>query len=229
MGKACNVKKVLVVMSFVLGCLFVTKPNIVQAASMKKYSIFKGCYKMLTVHTEDDVKWSVSGNKCVRIIKSQSDNKILIIAKKTGKAKVTAKYGNKKSTWSITVKNDKTSHLSLKKATVKKDKVIVETVANLYSGKKQFEFVYGRGYQLYKYTKGKWKKIQFVDDFAVDSSARVVSVKKNSREKVNIKYVLSVSHFKNWNMESGVYKLVADTNLSTGKESVVFEIGKSKK
>lgn len=226
MGKVCNVKKVLAVMALILGCLFVLKPNVAQASSVKKYSIYKGCYKVLTVNTSDDVKWSVSGNKCVKIIKSKGDNKVLIIAKKAGKAKVTAKYGSKKSTWSITVKNDKTSHLSLKKATVKKDKVIIETVANLYSGKKNFDFEYGRGYQLYKYADGKWKEIQFVDDLAFDSSARVVSLKKNSKEKVNIKYILPVSHFKNWNMESGVYKLVAVTNLSTGKEYVLFEISK---
>lgn len=226
MGKACNVKKVLALMTLILGCLFVLKPNVAQASSVKKYSIYKGCYKVLTVHTEDDVKWSVSGNKCVKIIKSKGDNKVLIIAKKAGKAKVTAQYGSQKSTWSITVKNDKASHLSLKKATVKKDKVVVETVANLYSGKKNFDFEYGRGYQLYKYADGKWKEIQFVDDLAFDSSARVVSLKKNSKEKVNIKYILPVSHFKNWNMESGVYKLVAVTNLSTGKEYVLFEISK---
>lgn len=50
------------------------------------------------------------------------------------------------------------------------------------------------------------------------------SVKKNSKAKVNMIYTFDISNFENWNMERGLYKLVANTNLSTGKEYVLFEI-----
>lgn len=224
MGKRCNVKLVLAVMSLVLACLFVFKLDVAYASNEKKCSIFEGCYKTLTVHTEEDVKWNVSDNNCIKTIESKNSKKVLLIAKKAGQAKITANYGSKKSTWLITVKKDKTSHLSLKKTTVKQGKIVIKTVANLFSGKKNFDFEYGKDYKLYQYTEGKWRKIKFSDNYAFDSSIIETSVKKNSKAKVNMIYTLDISNFENWNMERGLYKLVANTNLSTGKEYVLFEI-----
>lgn len=224
MKKTCSAKIVLVVMSLLLGCLCVFHSDAAQASSAKKCSIFEGCYKILTVGTKQNVKWKVSGNNCVKIIGSKSNKKVLLIAKKAGKAKITAKFGSKKNTWVITVKKDNTSHLSLKKATVKQEKVVVKTVANLSSGKKKFDFQYGKGYKLYQYKNDKWKKVKFAENYAFDSNIIEIHMKKNLKEKVNIKYTLDISDFESWKMESGLYKLIANTNLSTGKEYVLFEI-----
>ena len=62
------------------------------------------------------------------------------------------------------------------------------------------------------------------DDYAFDANAKGFVLKKKSKAKIKINYTLDVANFKNWNMESGLYKLVADTNLPTEKEYVLFEI-----
>ena len=224
MKKRCSVKVVLSVMALLVVCLLAFKSEVAYANSENKCSIYEGDYKILTVQTEDDVEWNVSGNHCVRVMETNNKKKVLLIARKAGKAKITANYGSKEKTWNISVKKDRKSHLSLKKATVKQEKVVVKTVANIFAGKKKFEFEYGKDYTLYQYTDGKWEELKFSPNYAFVSNVSVTLVKKNSKAKVNIIYTLDVSNFENWNMESGVYKLVANTNLPTGKEYVLFEI-----
>lgn len=212
-------------MSLLLGCLSVFHSNVVCASDAKKCSIFEGNCKMLTFGAKRGVKWKVSGSSCVKIVKSNNNRKVMLIAQKSGKAKVTAKYGSKKAVWNITSKKDRSSHLALKKATVNQKKVIVETVANLYSGKKNYNFSYGQGFQLYQFSGTKWKMIPWKDNYAFNAIAKeVILKKKNFKAKIKINYTLDMANFKNWNMESGLYKLVADTNLPTEKEYVLFEI-----
>lgn len=224
MEKKYRVKVAPVFMSLLLGCLSVFHSNVACAGGAKKCSIFQGDCKVLSVPTKKGVKWKVSRGSCVRIVEAKSNHKVMLVAWKSGKAKVTAKYGSKKAAWNITTKKDKASHLALKKVTVGSKKVVVETIANLYSGKKNVYFNYGQSYQLYQYLGTKWKKISFKDDYAFDANAKGFVLKKKSKAKININYTLDVANFKNWNMESGLYKLVADTNLPTEKEYVLFEI-----
>lgn len=224
MGKKYCVKVVPVAMSLLLVCLSVFHSNVACASGTKRCSIFEGNYKVLSVHVKKGVKWKVSGSSCVKMVESKSNPKVMLVARKFGKAKVVAKSGSKKATWNITVKKNKVSHLALKKLTVNQGKVIVETIANLYSGKKNFYFKYGQSYRLYQYSGTKWKKILFKDHYAFDAIAKGVILKKKSKANIPINYTLDVSNFKNWNMESGLYKLVANTNLLMDKEYVLFEI-----
>lgn len=224
MGKKYRLKIAPVAMSLLLGCLSVFHSNVACASGAKKCSIYEGDCKALSVRALKGVKWKVNGSSCVKIVESKSNHKVMLVARKAGKAKVTAKYGNKKVAWNVTAKKDKASHLALKKVTVNQGKVVVETTANLYSGKKHQHFKYGQSYQLYQYSGYKWKKISFKDHYTFDASAKGVILKKKTKAKVPINYTLDVANFKNWNMESGLYKLVADTDLRTEKEYVLFEI-----
>lgn len=225
MDKKYCVKALPVVMSLLLGILSVFHSNLACARGAKKCSIFKGNCKVLSVRAKKGVKWKVSGSSCLKMVESKSENKVMLVARKSGKAKVTAKYGSKKATWNITAKKDKASHLALKKVTVGPGKVVVETTAHLYSSKKKNVFFkWGQRYQLYQYSGTKWKKILFKDHYAFDANAKGIILKKKAKVKIPINYTLDVKNFKNWNMESGLYKLVANTDLPTDKEYVLFEI-----
>lgn len=75
----------------------------VQAASKTKttkVTLKAGQSKTLRVKTAGKVKWS-SSNKAIVTV----DKKGKIVARRAGKAKVTAKYGKKKAVFVVTVKN----------------------------------------------------------------------------------------------------------------------------
>lgn len=224
MRKKNSVTIVLFIFSLLLSGLTLVKSDTTYASNVKKCFINVGCYKIFTVNTEDDIKWNVSGNHCVKIWGSRNNKKVMVIARKVGKAKITAKYGDRKKSWIVTVKKNSTSHLSLKKTTVTQGKAVIQTVAHIVSGDKKLKFEYGKGYKLYRYTEKKWKRVKFSDHYAFNANVAGVYLKKNAKAKVNLKYTLKISNFKNWNMESGLYKLVADTTLPTGKEYVLFEL-----
>lgn len=75
----------------------------VQAASKTKptkVTLKAGQSKTLRVKTASKVKWS-SSNKAIVTVNKKGK----IIARRAGKAKVTAKYGKKKAVFVVTVKN----------------------------------------------------------------------------------------------------------------------------
>ena len=75
----------------------------VQAASKTKttkVTLKAGQTKTLSVKTASKVKWS-SSNKAIVTVNKKGK----IVARRAGKAKITAKYGKKKAVFVVTVKN----------------------------------------------------------------------------------------------------------------------------
>lgn len=94
-------KMVTMIMVVFAAMLLMVAP--VQAASKTKttkVTLKAGQSKTLRVKTAGKVKWS-SSNKAIVTV----DKKGKIVARRAGKAKVTAKYGKKKAVFVVTVKN----------------------------------------------------------------------------------------------------------------------------
>lgn len=85
----------------------------VQAASKTKttkVTLKAGQSKTLRVKTASKVKWS-SSNKAIVTVNKKGK----IVARRAGKAKITAKYGKKKAVFVVTVKNTPCITLSIRK------------------------------------------------------------------------------------------------------------------
>ena len=85
----------------------------VQAASKTKttkVTLKTGQSKTLRVKTAGKVKWS-SNNKAIVTV----NNKGKVVARRAGKAKITAKYGKKKAVFVVTVKNTPCTTSSIRK------------------------------------------------------------------------------------------------------------------
>lgn len=98
-----KMKKAMVTMMMVVFAAMLLMVAPVQAASKTKttkVTLKAGQSKTLRVKTASKVKWS-SSNKAIVIVNKKGK----IIARRAGKAKVTAKYGKKKAVFVVTVKN----------------------------------------------------------------------------------------------------------------------------
>lgn len=98
-----KMKKAMVTMMMVVFAAMLLMVAPVQAASKTKttkVTLKAGQSKTLRVKTASKVKWS-SSNKAIVTVNKKGK----IIARRAGKAKVTAKYGKKKAVFVVTVKN----------------------------------------------------------------------------------------------------------------------------
>lgn len=98
-----KMKKAMVTMMMVVFAAMLLMVAPVQAASKTKttkVTMKAGQSKTLRVKTASKVKWS-SSNKAIVTVNKKGK----IIARRAGKAKVTAKYGKKKAVFVVTVKN----------------------------------------------------------------------------------------------------------------------------
>ena len=93
----------------------------VQAASKTKttkVTLKAGQSKTLRVKTASKVKWS-SSNKAIVTVNKKGK----IVARRAGKAKITAKYGKKKAVFVVTVKNTPCITSSIRKENETMDRV----------------------------------------------------------------------------------------------------------
>ena len=98
-----KMKKAMVTMMMVVFAAMLLMVAPVQAASKTKttkVTLKAGQSKTLRVKTASKVKWS-SSNKAIVTVNKKGK----IIARRAGKAKVTAKYGKKQAVFVVTVKN----------------------------------------------------------------------------------------------------------------------------
>lgn len=98
-----KMKKAMVTMMMVVFAAMLLMVAPVQAASKTKttkVTLKAGQSKTLRVKTASKVKWS-SSNKAIVTVNKKGK----IIARRAGKATVTAKYGKKKAVFVVTVKN----------------------------------------------------------------------------------------------------------------------------
>lgn len=187
-------------------------------------TMYKGNYKTLKVDTSKTVNWKVYSDKYLNYKVSDNSNSLVIIGKKVGKTKISAKYGKNKIVWNITIREDSSNHIELKKFE-KKDKSVVLNVQAIINAKNSdVDFEYGSLYALYVYNGKQFKKVYLSDNFSFDSDCNVMTVKKNKTKKKNIKYALKEKYFEKFTFDRGLYKVVFDTNLKTSKEYIVFEI-----
>lgn len=96
-----NLKKIIMLACMMVMMLAAAMP--VQAASKTKttkVTLKAGQSKTLRVKTASKVKWS-SSNKAIVTVNKKGK----IVARRAGKAKITAKYGKKKAVFVVTVKN----------------------------------------------------------------------------------------------------------------------------
>ena len=97
-----TMKKAMVTMMMVFAAMLLMVAP-VQAASKTmttKVTLKAGQSKTLRVKTASKVKWS-SSNKAIVTVNKKGK----IVARRAGKAKITAKYGKKKAVFVVTVKN----------------------------------------------------------------------------------------------------------------------------
>lgn len=98
-----KMKKAMVTMMMVVFAAMLLMVAPVQAASKTKttkVTLKAGQSKTLRVKTASKVKWS-SSNKAIVTVNKKGK----IVARRAGKAKITAKYGKKKTVCVVTVKN----------------------------------------------------------------------------------------------------------------------------
>lgn len=98
-----KMKKAMVTMMMVVFAAMLLMVAPVQAASKTKttkVTLKAGQSKTLRVKTAGKVKWSSSNKAIVSVNKKGK-----IVARRAGKAKITAKYGKKKAVFVVTVKN----------------------------------------------------------------------------------------------------------------------------
>lgn len=98
-----KMKKAMVTMMMVVFAAMLLMVAPVQAASKTKttkVTMKAGQSKTLRVKTASKVKWS-SSNKAIVTVNKKGK----IIARRAGKAKITAKYGKKKAVFVVTVKS----------------------------------------------------------------------------------------------------------------------------
>lgn len=98
-----KMKKAMVTMMMVVFAAMLLMVAPVQAASKTKttkVTMKAGQSKTLRVKTAGKVKWSSSNKAIVSVNKKGK-----IVARRAGKAKITAKYGKKKAVCVVTVKN----------------------------------------------------------------------------------------------------------------------------
>ena len=98
-----TMKKAMVTMMMVVFAAMLLMVAPVQAASKTKttkVTLKAGQSKTLRVKTAGKVKWS-SSNKAIVTVNKKGK----IVARRAGKAKITAKYGKKKAVFVVTVKN----------------------------------------------------------------------------------------------------------------------------
>ena len=98
-----KMKKAMVTMMMVVFAAMLLMVAPVQAASKTKttkVTMKAGQSKTLRVKTASKVKWS-SSNKAIVTVNKKGK----IVARRAGKAKITAKYGKKKAVFVVTVKN----------------------------------------------------------------------------------------------------------------------------
>lgn len=96
-----NLKKIIMLACMMVMMLAAAMP--VQAASKAKttkVTLKAGQSKTLRVKTASKVKWS-SSNKAIVTVNKKGK----IVARRAGKAKITAKYGKKKAVFVVTVKD----------------------------------------------------------------------------------------------------------------------------
>lgn len=100
---AKTMRKAMVTMMMVVFAAMLLMVAPVQAASKTKttkVTLKAGQSKTLRVKTAGKVKWSSSNKAIVSVNKKGK-----IVARRAGKAKITAKYGKKKAVFVVTVKN----------------------------------------------------------------------------------------------------------------------------
>ena len=98
-----KMKKAMVTMMMVVFAAMLLMVAPVQAASKTKttkVTLKAGQSKTLRVKTASKVKWS-SSNKAIVTVNKKGK----IVARRAGKAKITAKYGKKKAVFVVTVKD----------------------------------------------------------------------------------------------------------------------------
>lgn len=98
-----KMKKAMVTMMMVVFAAMLLMVAPVQAASKTKttkVTLKAGQSKTLRVKTASKVKWS-SSNKAIVTVNKKGK----IVARRAGKAKITAKYGKKKTVFVVTVKS----------------------------------------------------------------------------------------------------------------------------
>ena len=110
---AKTMRKAMVTMMMVVFAAMLLMVAPVQAASKTKttkVTLKAGQSKTLRVKTAGKVKWSSSNKAIVSVNKKGK-----IVARRAGKAKITAKYGKKKAVFVVTVKNTSCVASSIRK------------------------------------------------------------------------------------------------------------------
>lgn len=97
-----TMKKAMVTMMMVFAAMLLMVAPVQAASKTKttKVTLKAGQSKTLRVKTASKVKWS-SSNKAIVTVNKKGK----IVARRAGKAKITAKYGKKKAVFVVTVKN----------------------------------------------------------------------------------------------------------------------------
>lgn len=92
-------KKAMVTMMVIFAAMLLMVAPVQAASKSTKVTLKQGQSKTLRVKTTGKVKWS-SNNKAIVTVNSKGK----IVARRAGKAKITAKYGKKKAVFVVTVK-----------------------------------------------------------------------------------------------------------------------------
>lgn len=97
-----TIKKTVTMMMVVFAAMLLMVAPVQAASKTKttKVTLKAGQSKTLRVKTASKVKWS-SSNKAIVTVNKKGK----IVARRAGKAKITAKYGKKKAVFVVTVKN----------------------------------------------------------------------------------------------------------------------------
>lgn len=97
-----KLRKTMVTMMMVFAAMLLMVAPVQAASKTKttKVTLKAGQSKTLRVKTAGKVKWSSSNKAIVSVNKKGK-----IVARRAGKAKITAKYGKKKAVFVVTVKN----------------------------------------------------------------------------------------------------------------------------
>ena len=97
-----KMRKTMVTMMMVFAAMLLRVAPVQAASKTKttKVTLKAGQSKTLRVKTAGKVKWSSSNKAIVSVNKKGK-----IVARRAGKAKITAKYGKKKAVFVVTVKN----------------------------------------------------------------------------------------------------------------------------
>lgn len=97
-----KMRKTMVTMMMVFAAMLLMVAPVQAASKTKttKVTLKAGQSKTLRVKTASKVKWS-SSNKAIVTVNKKGK----IVARRAGKAKITAKYGKKKAVFVVTVKN----------------------------------------------------------------------------------------------------------------------------